>query len=103
MTPLSPDAQAVFNAADGMEPRQYRGRTLAAVLRAAAKLEDIKPGHIGPCDSSYGSYLVVRSFSERDFNYILAIEKNKIQVAAERKLFAIAAELDGGTTTPTES
>jgi hypothetical protein len=36
MTPLSPAAQAVFDAADGMEPRQYRGRALAAALRAAA-------------------------------------------------------------------
>ena len=33
--PLSPAAQVVFDAADGMEPRQYRGRALAATLRAA--------------------------------------------------------------------
>jgi hypothetical protein len=35
MSPLSPAPQAVFDAADGMEPRQYRGRALAAALCAA--------------------------------------------------------------------
>jgi len=35
-TPLSPAAQAVFDAADGMEPRKYRGKALAAALIAAA-------------------------------------------------------------------
>ena len=34
--PLSPAAQAIFFAADGMKPRQYRGRALAAALRALA-------------------------------------------------------------------
>jgi hypothetical protein len=34
--PLSPAAQAVFDAADGMEPRKYRGKALAAALRAVA-------------------------------------------------------------------
>ena len=34
--PLSPAAQAIFFAADGMQPRQYRGRALAAALRALA-------------------------------------------------------------------
>ena len=95
MSPLSPAAQAVLDA--------YEAGGLPAALRAAAKLEDIEPGFIGPCDASYGSYLVVRSFSERDFNYILALEKNRSQVAVERKLLAIAAELGGGTTTPAES
>ena len=33
--PLSPAAQAIFFAADGMQPRQYRGRALGAALRAA--------------------------------------------------------------------
>ena len=32
---LSP-AEAIFSAADGMQPRQYRGRALAAALRALA-------------------------------------------------------------------
>ena len=34
--PLSPAAEAIFFAADGMQPRQYRGRMLAAALRALA-------------------------------------------------------------------
>ena len=34
--PLSPAAEAIFFAADGMQPRQYRGRALAAALRALA-------------------------------------------------------------------
>ena len=34
--PLSSVAQAIFFAADGMQPRQYRGRALAAALRALA-------------------------------------------------------------------
>jgi hypothetical protein len=67
---------------------------IAAALRAAAKLEDIEPGFIGPCDESYGSCLPVRLFTERDFNYSLALEKNRGQVAAQRKLLAIANELD---------
>ena len=33
---LSPAAQAIFFAADGMQPRQYRGRALGAAIRAAA-------------------------------------------------------------------
>lgn len=34
--PLSPAAEAIFFAADGMQPRQYRGKALAASLRALA-------------------------------------------------------------------
>ena len=34
--PLSPAAEAIFFAADGMQPRQYRGRALGAALRALA-------------------------------------------------------------------
>ena len=34
--PLSPTAEAIFFAADGMQPRQYRGRALAAAIRALA-------------------------------------------------------------------
>jgi hypothetical protein len=33
---LSPAAEAIFFAADGMQPRQYRGRALGAALRASA-------------------------------------------------------------------
>jgi hypothetical protein len=90
MTPLSPAAQAVLDA--------HKSGGLLAALLAAAKLEDVEPGFIGPCDASYGSYLMVRSFSERDFNYILAIERNRAQVAAQRKILSIAAELNGGIT-----
>ena len=35
--PLSPAAEAIFFAADGMQPRQYRGRALAAAIRALAE------------------------------------------------------------------
>ena len=34
---LSPAAEAIFFAADGMQPRQYRGRALAAAIRALAQ------------------------------------------------------------------
>jgi hypothetical protein len=43
--PLSPAAQAVFDAADGMEPRKYRGKALAAALVAAADQEKLGPAH----------------------------------------------------------
>ena len=33
---LSPAAEAIFFAADGMQPRQYRGRALGAAIRALA-------------------------------------------------------------------
>ena len=33
---LSPTAEAIFFAADGMQPRQYRGRMLAAAILALA-------------------------------------------------------------------
>ena len=92
MADLTPAAQAVrdafFNGPDDFTA------SIAAALRAAAKLEDIEPVFIGPCDESYGSCLPVRLFTERDFNYSLALEKNRAQVAAQRKLLAIANELD---------
>jgi hypothetical protein len=97
--PISPAAQAVASAYDDTPEKDtgnHRYFWLAAALRAAAKLEDIKPGFIGPCDESYGSCLPVRLFTERDLNYSLALEKNRAQVAAQRKLLAIAAELEGG-------
>jgi hypothetical protein len=91
MKALSPGAKAVLDA--------HKSGGLLAALLAAAKLEDVEPGFIGPCDASYGSYLMVRSFSERDFNYILAIERNRAQVAAQRKILSIATELNGTTNT----
>ena len=35
--PLSPAAEAIFFAADGMQPLKYRGRALGAALRALAE------------------------------------------------------------------
>jgi hypothetical protein len=104
MPELSPAAQAVWEAFNEDEAGVFvdYGEKLAAALEAAAKLEDIEPGFIGPCDESYGSYLHSCSITQRDFNYSLALEKNRAQVAAERKLLAIAAELRGNTT-PTEN
>jgi len=110
MTDLSPAAQAVLDAYH-QEAIDYiedwgtfsHKRGLAAVLEAVAKLEDIEPGFIGPCDESYGSYLYSISTTERDLNYTIALEKNRAQVAAERKLLAIAAELRGETTTKEEN
>jgi hypothetical protein len=84
MTPLSPAAQAVFDAADGMEPRQYRGRDLAAALRAA--VDQVVPEECSarfPNDSAWQD-----GFTDANE-----------RIRAE--LLAIAAELDG--TTPTES
>ena len=104
MTELSRVAQAVVNAA--VEAGGGYGKAtpvlharLAAALEAVAKLEDIEPGFIGPCDESYGSYLHSVSITQRDLNYSIALEKNRAQVAAERKLLAIAAELRGDTNT----
>ena len=98
MTELSPaqKALAAFNERHelcGPFDDDWVEQCLAAALEAVAKLEDIEPGFIGPCDESYGSYLHSVSITQRDFNYSLALEKNRAQVAAERKLLAIAAEL----------
>jgi len=95
MTELSPAALAVRDAAEKQTDLDFRfaPAIAAAALEAVAKLEDIKPGFIGPCDESYGSHLHSFSITQRDFNYSLALEKNRAQVAAERKLLAIAAEL----------
>ena len=41
---LSPTAEAIFFAADGMQPRQYRGRALGAALRALADQVVPHPG-----------------------------------------------------------
>ena len=43
---LSPAAEAIFFAADGMQPRQYRGRALGAALRALAD-------QIAPTEQNY--------------------------------------------------
>ena len=53
--PLSPAAEAIFFAADGMQPRQYRGRALAAALRAlAAQLRLELP--LGDTDADAGVF-----------------------------------------------
>ena len=44
--PLSPAAEAIFFAADGMQPRQYRGRALGAALRALA--DQVVPNEKAP-------------------------------------------------------
>jgi hypothetical protein len=90
-TPLSPAAQSVFNAADGMEPRQYRGSALAAALRAAA--DQVVPD--GPKPSANSDFHLMNWTKSLDQYY------QRQQTRAE--MLAIAGELDGGTTTPTES
>ena len=49
--PLSPAAQAIFFAADGMQPRQYRGRALAAALRALAD-QVVPENRFGPPENA---------------------------------------------------
>ncbi|CAB4155070.1 hypothetical protein UFOVP649_67 [uncultured Caudovirales phage] len=48
---LSPAAEAIFFAADGMQPRQYRGRALAAAIRALADqvVPDVDEPDWGAC------------------------------------------------------
>jgi len=107
MTELSPaqKALAAFNERHelcGPFDDDWVEQCLAAALEAVAKLEDLKPGFVGPCDESYGSCLHSVSITERDFNYSLALERKRAQMATKLKLLAIAAELRG-TTTPTET
>jgi hypothetical protein len=66
----------------------------AAVLRALVKIDNIKAEPLGPCDESFGDYFLVASISQRDYRYELALHKNKVQVSTERKLLAIANELE---------
>jgi hypothetical protein len=82
MTTLSPAAQAVFDAADGMEPRQYRGRALAAALRAA--VDQVVPDEKAP-----------------KMMHLLDLERLAARQHTRARFLAIAAELDG--TTPAES
>ena len=49
--PLSPAAEAIFFAADGMQPRQYRGRALAAALRALAD-QVVPENRFGPPENA---------------------------------------------------
>jgi hypothetical protein len=97
---LSPQAQAV-EIAYQRAPRpfpfnavQYDRNSMAAALRAVAKLDGIKPEPLGPCVEWYGDPLRTESISQQDFRYTLAKEKKRVQVAAQRQLLAIAAELE---------
>ena len=70
---LSPTTEAIFFAADGMQPRQYRGRMLAAALRALAD-------QVTPSDAV------------EPRNYLpMAMECQRIRA----EILAIATELEG--------
>ena len=71
--PLSPAAKAIFFAADGMQPLQYRGRALAAALRALAD-------QVTPSDAV-----------EPRNNLPMAMECQRIRA----EILAIATELEG--------
>ena len=75
MADLSPAAEAIFFAADGMQPRQYRGRALAAALRELADQVVPHPGRY--------------SMNE----YMLGISDAKQDV--RDAILAIATELEG--------
>ena len=76
--PLSPAAEAIFFAADGMQPRQYRGRALAAAIRELADQVVPDEGHTLPIHVSSAEWL---RFDER----------KKIRA----DILAIATELEG--------
>jgi hypothetical protein len=102
---LSPAAQAVKDAVVALYANEHVREmgwqldrsTVAAAIRAVAKLDGIKPEPLGPWDERYGDPLRTESISQRDFRYTLAKEKKRVQVAAQRQLLAIAAELEGST------
>ena len=73
--PLSPAAEAIFFAADGMQPRQYRGRALAAAIRALADRMAPEPSDI---DKGFFSLAAIR-------------ERCRVRDA----ILAIATELEG--------
>jgi hypothetical protein len=77
MTSLSPAAQAVLAAAGDSEPGIYA--TIAAALRAAAKelgpSRKLEPGYIFSAPAEHWHY--------------------EFKLEAERRLLAIAAELEG--------
>lgn len=99
MKEISSDTQVVLNAIKAtyeVDELSYPTdeQIAAAVLRSLVKIDDIKAEPVGLCDESFGDYLWVDSISQRDYNYNLAIHKKKVQVATERKLLAIANELE---------
>ena len=77
---LSPAAEAIFFAADGMQPRQYRGRALAAALRALA--DQVVPERL----------LCTRTAEERTLYHEGRLDA-AIRFRAE--ILAIATELEG--------
>ena len=78
--PLSPAAEAIFFAADGMQPRQYRGRALAAAIRALA--DQVVPERL----------LCTRTAEERTLYHEGRLDA-AIRFRAE--ILAIATELEG--------
>jgi len=99
MKDISPDTQIVLDAIRAtyeVDELSYPTdeQIAAAIIRALVKIDDIQAEPVGPCDESFGDYLWVDSISQRDYNYNLAIHKKKVQVATERKLLAIANELE---------
>ncbi len=100
---ISPAAQAVLDAYSAAadftfhESLDFWGAKagIAAALRAVADLEDVKPKPLGLCDERYGDPIRTKRISQRDFMYELAKERKKAQVAAQRQILAIAAELEG--------
>ena len=78
--PLSPAAKAIFFAADGMQPLQYRGRALAAALRALA--DQVVPERL----------LCTRTAEERTLYHEGRLDA-AIRFRAE--ILAIATELEG--------
>jgi hypothetical protein len=75
--PLSPAAQAVMDAADGMEPRKYRGKAFAAALIAAVD-------QVVPLELMLPEQAPMESHIRQD-------QRSKIR----RQLLALAAELRG--------
>jgi hypothetical protein len=99
MAELSPAAQAIMVAATNgnfnvVNDPVYK-QCIAAALRAAAELNEVKPEVLGPCDETYGDYMRIESISQRDYIYNLAKANKKVKIAAYDKLLAIAAELEG--------
>jgi hypothetical protein len=104
MENISPDTQVVLTdltqSEYGLDPADIpneaaRMAHIAAItLRSLVKIDNIKAEPVGPCDESFGDYLLVASISQRDYRYDLALHKSKVQVATERKLLTIATELE---------
>lgn len=93
MTELSPNAQAVRDAAwqSGYEHESIA----AATLRAATELDAIKPQAVGPCDEFYGSSTKLITISEKELKYRIALAVKQAKVDTYRALRSIASELEG--------